>query len=428
MTGMHQTSRWTLWFILSLLSASSMYYYVANVWSVGQSDQFSDLYARWWGAHELLLHHRDPYSPAVTREIQIFIYGVPVATVHPGDQAELAGGFAYPIYVVFLLWPTVYLGFAVVQQLFFYLFAVLALISLLLWLYALRWRIPAAQFGILAIFTLGSFPTMQGIKLRNLSLLVAFLVAATLASLAANHFTTAGLLLAGSTIKPQFVVLLIPWLALWVMADWRRRRRLARSFVAAMSVLALGGEWFAPGWISRFWTVARAYRQYTFGHSLLDLWFSPRVGPIAASLFVLLTLAICWRIRSCPTRSAAFILSCCVLLAETLVVIPTLEPHAQLLLLPAILFLLRYSHEIRRSGKLARLLFAGTWVLLGWPWVATFAMMVASMWLPAGKLLRLWEVPLYTSPLLPFGTLVTLGFLIATKTEFPPTRGMILEA
>lgn len=428
MTGMHQIPRRTLWFVLSLLSASSMCYYVANVWSVGQSDQFSDLYARWWGAHELLLHHRDPYSPAVTREIQVFIYGAPVARLHPGDRAELAGGFAYPIYVVFLLWPTVYLGFGVVQQLFFYLFAVLALISLLLWLYTLRWRIPATQFGILAIFTLGSFPAMQGIKLRNLSLLVAFLVAATLASLATNHFTTAGLLLAGSTIKPQFVVLLIPWLALWVMADWRRRQRLAWSFVAAISVLALGGEWFAPGWIGRFSTVVRAYRQYTFGRSLLDLWFSPRVGPIAASLFVLLALAICWRIRSCPTQSTAFILSCCVVLAETLVVIPTLEPHAQLLLLPAILFLLRYSHEIRRSGKLARLLLAGTWVLLGWPWVATFAMMVASIWLPASKLLRLWEVPLYTSPLLPFGTLVTLAFLIATKTEFPPTRGMILEA
>ncbi len=35
----------------------------------------SDLYPRWLGARELLLHHRDPYSPEVTREIQIGYYG-----------------------------------------------------------------------------------------------------------------------------------------------------------------------------------------------------------------------------------------------------------------------------------------------------------------------------------------------------------------
>src|SRR5580693_1554289 len=108
-------SHFRLWLILSALSAFSMWYYVANVWSVGQPAQFSDLYAQWWGAHELLLHHRDPYSPAVAREIQTFIYGAPVVSSHPGDLAELSGGFAYPIYVFFLMWPTLHLGFPAVQ-------------------------------------------------------------------------------------------------------------------------------------------------------------------------------------------------------------------------------------------------------------------------------------------------------------------------
>src|SRR6202521_6462386 len=103
--------RLRLWLILSVLSAFSMWYYVANVWSVGQPAQFSDLYARWWGAHELLLHRRDPYSPAVTREIQIVIYGAPVGSAHPGDAAELAGGFAYSIYLAFFMLPAGHLGF-----------------------------------------------------------------------------------------------------------------------------------------------------------------------------------------------------------------------------------------------------------------------------------------------------------------------------
>src|SRR5271154_1054272 len=37
----------------------------------------SDLYPRWVGARELLLHGRDPYSSEVTREIQIGFYGRP---------------------------------------------------------------------------------------------------------------------------------------------------------------------------------------------------------------------------------------------------------------------------------------------------------------------------------------------------------------
>jgi glycosyl transferase family 87 len=428
MTGVDHTLGRKLWLILSLLSACSMWYYVTNVWSVGQPARFSDLYAQWWGAHELLLHRRDPYSPAIAHEIQTVIYGGPIGTSHPGDAAERAGGFAYPIYVVFLMWPTVHLAFPVVQGLFLCLFVALTAVSLLLWLYALRWRLPAAKLGILAVFTFGSFPVLQGLKLQNLSLLVAFLVAATVASLAADCFGIAGLLLASATIKPQFVILLIPWLALWIMSDWRRRQRMAWSFSATMSSLILGGEVLAPGWISRFLTVVRAYRQYTYGHSLLDVWFTQRIGSVVAVVLVLVVLALCWRCRSDPAQSSRFFLASCLVLAATLVVIPTLEPHAQLLVLPGSLFLLRHHGRIWRSGKVARLLLTAAWVLLGWAWVAAFGMMLAAIWLPAGTLMRLWTLPLYTSPLLPFGILVVLGFLLGNETKLFPTRGMILES
>jgi hypothetical protein len=115
-------------------------------------------------------------------------------------------------------------------------------------------------------------------------------------------------------------------------------------------------------------------------------------------------------------------------LAATLVVIPTLEPHAQLLLLPGILFLLRYGSRIWRSGKVARLFLASTWILLAWPWVFALGMMLAAIWVPSGTLLRFWALPLYTSPLLPFGILVVLGFLLAVETELSSSRGMILES
>jgi hypothetical protein len=428
MKSMGHSLRRALWLILSIVAAFSMWRYVTNVWGAGQSTQFSDLYARWWGAHELLLHRRNPYTPAIAHEIQTVIYGRPVQPSHPGDPTELAGGFAYPIYVAFLMWPTVHMAFPVAQNTFLCLFVVLTLASLLLWLYALQWRLPLPELITLVVFTFGSFPVLQGLKLQNLSLLVAFLLAAAMASLAADHFVVAGLLLAGATIKPQFVMLLIPWLAVWAMADWQRRQRLAWSFSAAVLGLVLGGEVLQPGWISDFLTVVRAYRQYTYGHSLLDVWFTPRFGPVLTVVLILAVLALCWRCRSYPAHSPRFFAACSLLLATTLVVIPTLEPHAQLLLLPAVLLLLRCGSRIWQSNKIARLLLTAVWVLLGWGWVAAFGMMLTTIWLPANSLLRFWLLPLYTSPLLPFAILLILGYLLTKETGSPPTRGMILES
>jgi Glycosyltransferase family 87 len=428
MTGISPASRSLLWLILSILSALSMWHYVTHIWGAGQSPQFSDLYAQWWAAHELFLHRRNPYTPAIAHEIQTVIYGAPIGPSHPGDPAELAGGFAYPIYVVFLLWPTVHLAFPVAQNIFLCIFATLTLASLWLWLYALQWRPPLIKLITLAVFAIGSFPVLQGLKLENLSLLAAFLLAAAMASLAAERFTLAGLLLAGATMKPQFMILLIPWLAIWTASDWPRRRRLAWRFSAAVLGLVLGGELLAPGWISGFLMIVRAYRQYTYGHSLLDVWFSPRIGPVLAVVLVLAVLALCWRCRSYPATSSHFFLASSLVLATTLVVIPTLEPHAQLLLLPGILFLLRYGSHVWRSGKIARLLLTAAWVLVAWGWVAAFAMMLATIWLPANTLLRFWTLPLYTSPLLPFGILAILGFLLTKETGSPATRGMILQS
>src|SRR5580765_8920313 len=62
----------------------------------------SDLYPRWLGARELLLHHRDPYGADVAREIQIGSYGRPLDPKRPNDPKDQQG-FAYPVYVVLML-------------------------------------------------------------------------------------------------------------------------------------------------------------------------------------------------------------------------------------------------------------------------------------------------------------------------------------
>jgi hypothetical protein len=344
------------------------------------------------------------------------IYGVPVAAAYRGDSSELTGGFAYPLYATLLLWPAIYLPFSTVQVLFFFISILVTLGSLVIWLRGFRFHVPPVQLLTLALFTVGSFPALQGIRLQNLSLIVAALLAAGVTLLTSEHLILAGIFLAASTFKPQFTLVLVPWLALWTMSDWRRRQSLAWSFLASMLLLVGGSEWLLPGWIGRFLEVVQAYRHYTFGRSLLDVWFTPRAAPFVAAALLLAVLALCWKYQRHPANSPGFFLATSLVLAATLVVIPTLAPHAQLLLLPGFLCLFRYRSELWRSGPFARLLPFAAWLLLAWPWVAAIGLTVAATFLPLRSLLRWWELPLYTSPLSPLAVLLALGWLIRSRT------------
>jgi hypothetical protein len=399
-----------LWLLLSIVSAGCMSYYVAEIWSANQPPRFNDLYASWWGAHELLLHGRNPYSPAVAHEIQNVIYGE-VTPSSPQDPAGIGGGFAYPPYTVLLLWPTVYLSFSAAQKIFLGVSVLATLLSLAIWLRLMGFRWSPQSWLAVSVFVLGSFPTLQALKLRNPSLLAAAFIAIAIFLLSTDHLILAGVWLGLSTFKPQFTILLVPGLILWSLSDWRRRRPMVWSFLTTFLLLVSVSEWLVPGWITCFLRVIRAYRSYTYGHSLLDVWLTPTWGLLVAAGLAVLAFVLCWPHRCEPANSPRFLACTGLLLATTLVVIPTLAPHAQLLLLPGVLCLLR-SRSNLRSFRLGRLTIAATWGLLAWPWIASFGMLLAGIWLPAPILRRFWQVPLFTSPVLPFAVMFALaGFV-----------------
>src|ERR1700686_3965811 len=82
----------------------------------------SDLYPRWLGARELLLHHRNPYADDITIEIQRGNYGRELEPARPNDPKDQQG-FAYPVYVVFLLAPLIGIPFQVLLIVFYWLLA-----------------------------------------------------------------------------------------------------------------------------------------------------------------------------------------------------------------------------------------------------------------------------------------------------------------
>ena len=380
----------------------------------------SDLYPRWLGARELLLHHRDPYSPELTREIQTGYYGRaldPARSEDPTDQQA----FAYPIYVVFLLAPTVTLPFAAVQAGFRWLLIVLIVATVLLWLRVLRWRPSTATTTAFVVLTLGSFPVLQGIKLQQLSLLVGGLIVGCVALLDGGSFFLAGVLLALATIKPQLVSLAALWLLLWAMSDWSRRRNFIWGVVLTLAILCGAAEYVLPGWLGRFREAMIAYRQYNGGaESVLDVLVTPSWGRVLAALALLVLLIVGWRVRRVSSDSRPFAWMLALTLAVTVMVVPKAAPYNQVLLLPGILLAAQQWQVLWTQNRLTRVIALLACVLISWPWLAAVILTVASLLLPIESVQKAWAVPVYTSLVIPIAVVAVLSFCLSDPAGFEP--------
>jgi len=375
----------------------------------------SDLYPRWLGARELLLHGRDPYQDDITREIQIGYYGRAVDPTRPNDPKDQQA-FAYPLYVVFLLAPTVGLSFPLLQHGFFWILAAITAASVPLWLRAFGERVAPSVHLIWIVLTLGSFPAIQGLKLQQLTLLVAGLMAAAMYAIRRRHFVVAGILLALASIKPQLAALLLAWLCIWVLGNWKERQRLLWSFGLSMLVLLAGSEYVQPGWIAEFRAATNAYYHYTGGgNSVLDVLLTPLWGRAASVVLVCALFVLTWRCRRAAEGTPAFHWSLGLVMATTLAVIPMFAPYNQILLLPALIAIVRAFPRLWKQGGLARFLTSVTVVAVFWPWLAAAAEIVALAFLPSATVQRVWMVPLYTSFAIPVSV---LGLLLISRVVF----------
>jgi hypothetical protein len=360
----------------------------------------SDLYPRWLGARELLLHGRNPYSADITREIQQGYYG---RQLDPGraDDPKDQQAFAYPVYVVFLLAPTIHLPFGALQTGFRFLLFGLAAASVLLWLRVLRWKVSCGTTLIFVVLMLGWLPMVQGIKLQQLSLLVAGMLAACGVCLTGGWLFAAGVLLGLATIKPQLTWPLVLWLLLWAASEWQTRRRLVFGFGLTMLLLLGGAELVLPGWLGMFVEAISQYHQYTQNQSVLSVLLGPILGRTLAAGSLLVCAAALWRERAEPATSGGFGRAFGLVLALTVVVVPMSALYNQVLLAPAILALVRSKTSSASTGTAIRLVQVAGCILLTWPWIATLGLSAASFWLTPELRLRLWPMPFYSSLMLP---------------------------
>jgi hypothetical protein len=410
----------TLRLLLALLLCLGAWYWLRAIFIPGNTAQAqaagrpignnSDLYPRWLGTRELLLHGRDPYSADITREIQVGYYGRPLDSSRPSDPTDQAG-FAYPVYVAFLLAPTVHLQFAAVNRAGGWALLALTALSIPLWLKALRFRAGCQTVLALTLLAFGTYALMQGYYLRQFSLLVAFLLAASAAAVVAGHLMLAGVLLAVASIKPQLSLALVLWLMIWVLGDWRKRQPLLWSFGLSLGALVLGGELVLPGWISRFVAAARAYQAYVGEPSILHELLGPTFGFITSLILIVAMVVVGWRWRREAAGSPKFGFCMSAALAAELLVIPKLSHYNQLLLFPALVVLWQMWHEQGKPPIAARVFGRAVFVCLAWEWLAALVLALASFFLPVSALYKISGLPLYSSyAVLPLTILALVAF------------------
>lgn len=392
---------WVFWCATGIVSFVAVWNYVYTVWPTSVTG-LSDLYPRWYGSRELWLHGRDPYSAQITREIQQFQRGRAAAT------GEDEGRFAYPIYVSVLLAPSAKFSFSATSRVVFCLFLLCAGGSAVLFLRVIGLRSPAPAMALFLLYSLGSFPVAFGVRLGQFALMVALLVAACLTAAMARRLFLAGVLLAFSTIKPQLAILLVPWLLVWCVGDWPRRRRLFWGFFGTMAVLLLTSQLLVPTWIPEFLAGSAAYADYTYSRSVLMVLLSREGGIIASVLAMAAIMTLCARSRRAPAGTVEFAFSSSLVLATTLVVIPTLSPHGQVLLLPGVFLLISRRKQIWAGGRWQRQLLLATAVLVAWPYVFAIAFSIVAWTFGVDMARHFWLFPVSGTILLPLMATITL--------------------
>jgi hypothetical protein len=371
-----------VWLLLSVLATTVTWLYAVRVqrpWARHMGEvhdgikvQMGDLYPRWVGARELLLHGRNPYGPEVSHEIQMAFYGHIITQDYrePGRKLIDEQRFAYPVYVVFLMAPTVYANFAEVQRWAPAVLALLAALSVPMCLDLLRWRLSWQELAAITLFTVSSPQIVQALQHQQLTIVVGFLLLAGAWCASRNYLAIAGALLACSTLKPQMALVPLCFFLVWVTGNWRSRWRLLGGFLAMLVTLIGAGEWLLPGWIGDFLAGAAAYRRYFPTTSLLRVALGDTLGEIFGGVIVLGLVLFGWRRRKAPANSREFTTTFAGFLMGTILAFPLLTPFNQvILILPAMLLL----QDWRALPRFSRLVFV---VSVSWPWIISSVLLL----------------------------------------------------
>jgi len=372
----------------------------------------NDFYPIWLASREWMHHRTDPYGPEMTQAIQTGLFGRPLDRHLPGDPPPSYRVLAYPAFTLILAVPLALLPFPVTRLILAGLLPLATALSILLWSRALRFRASPSVLGIVILLMLSSYAGLEALFAEQPSLLVGFLMSAAVYALTKGARSAAGILLACTLIKPQMTALLIFYLLLGSLAQWRDRRRFVYSFLAASALLCFSALVFWPHWIFQWLRVLAGYKDYSTPALTIDL-LGRYPGIVMTAILLAAALAMAGRARNAPESSAEFALTVSFLLTVTaLTLLPGHAVYDHVILLPAIILVLRFRRQVAAVRGLRMMLLVAAAALF-WQWLGALAVVALRLLLGPARVssTAFLLLPIRTAGAIPFAILALLTLL-----------------
>jgi hypothetical protein len=128
---------------------------------------------------------------------------------------------------------------------------------------------------------------------------------------------------------------------------------------------------------------------------------------------IVIAIVLAWRNRGADYGSRAFWTTLTLSLSiTTITILPGQAIYDHLILLPGILLLARYRKEFLAGGLVPRVLLSLGAVVLFWPWLAAFALIVLRPLLAPAEFnsTAVFALPIRTAASLPFAVLALLAW------------------
>jgi len=212
-----------------------------NYGFAAQNPGGNDFLVHWVGTRQLLIEGNSPYSDETAARIQTMAYGRPA---RPGEH-ELR--VAYPLYSGVLFTPFALIGdFTLARALWMTLLETALIGMAFICLRMMNWRIHGWILAVYLIFALLWYHAVRPLINGNAVILVALFIAGALEAIRHGRDEFAGVLLAFSTIKPQLVVLIIPFILFWSITV--QRWKILIWLLITLVILSVSAMIFVIDW------------------------------------------------------------------------------------------------------------------------------------------------------------------------------------